>query len=256
MKNSFKKYGKALWVLGILVVFQACYPGGSIPISDLDTTSTFYNTEDLATAPRSAAMVWDVAEIIDEEDPDNNIPYDGEVDEEILNTTLEELVKLYGETNVKIISETATPSPAPSNPNVEILVSPPNIDSLVAVVETVYTPSIMLRKQYVGIVYPGYPWWGGGWWGGWWGPCYYCGYPPQVSYQRFDVGSIIIDLHDLRQLPAAIPPAGIVVPEDFDPSWVGVIRGLLSSSASTNQERVMVGIQQAFVQSPYLKPTE
>ena len=249
MRNHFGHLTKGLWVLGILLVFQACYPGGSIPISDLDTTSTFYNTEDLATAPTSAAIVWDVVEILDDEDSDNNIPYDGEIDDEILNTTLLNLIELYGESNVVIISETATPSPAPVNANVEIFVptdsgAEPDVDAL-------YASSIMLRKQYVGIVYPGYPWWGGGWWGGWYpgyGGCYYCGYPPTVSYARYDVGTVISDMFDLRQLN------GGTVPDDFDPSWVGVNRGLLSTDSNFNSERVVTGINKAFDQSPYLRP--
>lgn len=251
MKNKLKLSGKMLGILGILVVFQACYPGDSIPIDDLDTTSTFYNTDDLATAPTSAAIVWDVAEIIDEEDPDNNIPYDGEVDDEILNTTLDELVKLYGESNVVIISETPNPGITPSNPNVQIVV--PGIDPDPDV-EALYTASIMLRIQVVGIVTPGYPWWpGGGWWGGWypgypgWGPCYYCGYPPTVSYSKYQVGTVISDMFDMRQF-------NTTPPEEFDPSWIAINRGLLSKNSDFNASRVVTGIKQAFVQSPYLKP--
>lgn len=245
MKLSKSKLGKLLWVLGILVVFQACYPGGSIPITDLDTTSTIYNSDDLATPPASAAIIWDVAEIVDEEDPDNNIPYNGEVDDQILNTTLLELVELYGEANVKIISETDTPSPTPANSNVEVIVAesggnPPDV-------EAVYASSITLRKQYVGIIYPGYPWWPGGWWGGWY-PCWYCGYPPTVSYTRYDVGTVISELYDARQFEAG------AVPSEVDPSWIAINRGLLSSSTNFNGERVVTGIRQAFTQSPYLDP--
>ena len=253
MKNKFKMSVRALWVLAILFALQACYPGGSIPIDDLDTTSTFYNTEDLATAPTSAALIWDVVEIVDEEDPDNNIPYNGEADSEILNTTLEELVSLYGEANVVIISETANPDITPSNPNIPILV--PDVDP-VPDVEALYSSSILLRIQSVGVIYPGYPWWpGGGWWGGWypgypgWGPCYYCGYPPSVSYTRYKVGTITTDMFDLRQIDNISQP-----PEEYDPSWVAINRGLLSNNSDFNKERIVAGIEQAFVQSPYLKP--
>lgn len=248
----YKTMRKSLWVFMALVVLQACYPGGSIPISDLDTTSTFYNTEDLATAPTSAALVWDVAEIVDEDDPDNNIPYDGEADDEILNTTLLELIDLYGENNVTIISETATPRPAPVNSDIAVFVptdgaTPPSVDAVV-------TPSVMLRVQVVGTVYPGYPWWPGGGWGGWYPGyppigCYYCGYPPTVSYTKFETGTIILDLFDLRPFSG-----GGSIPSEFPPSWIAIMRGLVGSSSSSNQDRVVSSINKAFDQSPYLKP--
>lgn len=240
-------------IVGIpLVVLQACYPGDVIPLTDLDTTSTFYNKEDLATAPTSAAIVWDVVQI--ENGDDDDIPYDGEVDDEILNTTLAELVDLYGADSVVIIwkdSVNTDPIPAPSISGVTVIIpqsgtTPPDVD-------VVITPSIILRNQYVGIVYPGYPWWGGGWWGGWypgypgWGPCYYCGYPPTISYRKYEVGSVVLNMYDLRQIPVGGTP-----PEDFDPSWVAIMRGLLSSDAAFNADRVTVGIEQAFNQSPYL----
>ena len=252
MKVKYHTPVKVLWVLGILLLFQACYPGDSIPIDDLDTTSTFFNSDGLAPAPASAAIVWDVVEIIDEDDPDNNIPYDGEVDDEILNTTLDELVKLYGESNVVIISETPNPGITPSNPNVQIVV--PGIDPDPDV-DALYNSSIMLRIKTVGVVYPGYPWWpGGGWWGGWYPgypgyPCYYCGYPPTVSYSRYEVGTVISDMFDLRQIPAGSQP-----PADYDPSWIAINRGLISKNTDFNATRVTAGIKLAFTQSPYLKP--
>lgn len=221
------------------VVLQACYPSDSIPIADLDTTSTFYIAEDFNPAPASAAIFWDVARI---KGGDNDLDYNGEVDDEILNTTLKNLVEIYGEANVYIISESATPSPTPSNSNVTVVTSgDPTPD-----VEAAYAPSIKLTRETIGIVYPGYPWYGGGW-GCWYcGGCYYCGYPPTVSYQSYDVGTIFVELIDVRQFNGQIP-------DEFSPSWVGVFRGLVSSKASTNSTRVIGSINQAFDQSPYIK---
>jgi hypothetical protein len=249
MKDKLKIAGKVIWILGILVIFQACYPGGSIPITDLDTVSTYYNTEDLSTPPTSAAIVWEVVEIIDEEDPDNNIPYKGEVDSEILNTTLLQLIDLYGKENVVIIADTTMEHLVPTPVDTTIPVFDPEEDPNPPAVQSLVAPSVLLRKEYVGVVYPGYPWWGGGWWGGWWGGCWYCYYPPTVSYQRFDVGSIRLDMFDLRQIPQGGEP-----PADFDPSWVALFRGLISSNSTTNSDRVVSSIQQAYEQSPYLKP--
>ncbi len=251
LQSLLKKAGLIFSVLAIGVIVQACYPGDSIPISDLDTVTTLYNEDDMANPPKSAALIWEVVPIVDSTDLDNNIPYNGEVDDEILNTTLTELVKLYGEQNVYIIwkDSTTAPRPTPVNSNVTIVTPAdpePNVDALVA-------PSIILRKKTVAVVYPGYGWWGG-WWGGWYPgypgyPCYYCGYPPTVGYAQYEVGSVVLDLFDLRKLPDTGLPS-----EDYEPSWLAVMRGLLSSDQNFNSERVVSGIQQAFEQSPYLKP--
>lgn len=238
----------SMLAIGVALILNACYPGDSIPISDLDTSSTFYVEQDFSTPPASAAIIWDVVQVKD--DDSNDLKYDGEVDDEILNTTLDNLVALYGEGNVIIVSETATPSPTPSNSNVTVLVpdSDPEPDA-----DVVISPSIILRRETVGYVYPGYPWWGGGWWGGgWWGPgwggCYYCGYPPTVSVQQYDVGTVVLDMIDLRQLVN-----GAFAPNDIPISWVSVNRGLLSSNSDFNAERTVDGINQSFDQSPYLK---
>lgn len=235
------------------IVLQACYPGDSIPIEDLDTTSTFYEPADFETPHASAAIMWGVVEIIDEDDPDNNIPYNGEIDPEILNTTLENIVALYGETSVYIIGQNDGNGnligPTPSNSKVTVLLytegatdnpAPPAVDAL-------YSSSVNLRLQTVAYVYPGYPWYGGGW-GCWYcSPCYYCGYPPSVGYTQYEVGSVIVELINVREIDG-----GQVDPNDSPLSWIAAIKGLISSQKTFNQQRTEDGINLAFKQSPYL----
>ncbi len=247
MKTILNKPTKLLWVVVSIVVFQACYPGDSIPISDLDTVTTVYNSDDFANgAPTSAGIIWQVAQ--DTSRTDNNLDYNGEVDDEILNTTLEELIKIYGVDSVYIIwgDPDNNPDPMPGNPNVKILVD----GDPVPYIGALYTASVILNEKTVGIVYPGYPWYGGGWWGGWYPgyPCYYCYYPPTVGYQKYEVGTIVLDMYDLAKILGQNP-----VPDNPDPSWVGAMRGLLSSNPESNAARTVSGIQQAFAQSPYLK---
>ena len=225
-----------LWALVAILVLQACYPGGSIPLTDLDTTSTFYNTDDLATTPTSAAIVWQVTHF--ELGDGDDLPYDGELDSEILNTTLQELIILYGEDNVVIISETATPVPTPVNANVAVIV--PTVDPAPNT-EALYAPSVLLRNRHVTVVHPGMP----PGWGGAWG-CWWC-FPPVVSTRTFEVGSVVIEMFDARKIPPGGP-----IPSGFTASWLAVLRGLLANNPGTNSTRVVSGVQQAFSQSPYL----
>ena len=236
------------------IVLQACYPGDSIPIEDLDTTSTFYEPADFETPHGSAAIMWDVVEVIDEDNPDNNIPYNGEVDGEILNTTLENIVILYGETNVTIIAQEdvdgnliGEPIPPSFNGNIIYVVKDDPNHPTFPTVDALYSSSIMLKEQTIAYYYPGYPWYGGGW-GCWYcSPCYYCGYPPTVGYQTYEVGSVIVELINVSEIEA-----GPIDPTNSPISWIAINRGLISSTKSFNKQRTVDGINLAFKQSPYL----
>lgn len=248
-----KQIKKIAMLFVAAITLQACYPGDSIPIEDLDTTSTFYEPDDFVTPHASAAIMWDVVEVIDEDDPNNNIPYNGEVDNETLNTTLENMVILYGESNVTIIGQNDGSGnlvgPPPSNSNVVVLLytegatdNPPSPD-----VDALYTSSVNLRLQTVAYYYPGYPWYGGGW-GCWYCGCYYCGgYPPSVGYQQYEVGSVIIELINVSEIEG-----GQVDPTNSPVSWIAINKGLISSQKSFNKQRTVDGINLAFKQSPYL----
>jgi len=227
---------KIALMLTVIIAIISCYPNDTIPVEDMDTVSTIYKAEDFSPAPNSTFIVWDVVQIENEDSED--IPYNGEVDSEILNTTLNNLVALYGVENVTIISETENPVPTPSNPNVQIITpDDPEPDNP----QSIYLASIVLREKTVGTIYYGYPWFGG-----WWGPCYYCWYPPVIDFDQYDVGTVVLDFIDLRDIE------NVDSPSDLAPSWIAAVRGLLSSSASFNAQRVTSGINQAFNQSPYL----
>ena len=248
---------KYAWLFALPIMMVACYPNDDIPVTDLDTTSTFYKTEHLTTAPTSAALVWEVLRLKFGDGDD--LPYDGDADATILNTTLDELVSLYGIDSVIIISETN--DPPYYNPNVYdgLRVVVPNENEVAPYVESLYLPSVALREKEVTYYYPGYGWWGGYWgWGygysssyyypGYPGGCYWCyggGYAGTITYE---VGSVVLDMIDVRQL--ANNPE---LPEDVF-SWVGIVRGVLSySTPAEAQIRIEKGIKQAFTQSTYLK---
>ncbi|MCO4821150.1 MAG: DUF4136 domain-containing protein [Flavobacteriaceae bacterium] len=222
MKN---KYFKIFALSIVTLVLNSCYPDGDVNLEDLDTVSTFYTENDFNPAPSSAIIYWDVAQL--KGDDGDDIAYNGEIDDEILNTTLDNLVSLYGASNVFIYSKSETPFPTPNNASVTVITS----NDPAPQVEAGIVPSIVLRKNtQASIIYP--PCLPGFWY-------WYC-YPPVVGVSSYSVGTVLLELTDLRSGGTSA-------------SWNAIIRGLLSSSSSSNSSRTIEGVNQAFNQSPYLK---
>ncbi len=101
-----------------------------------------------------------------------------------------------------------------------------------------------LEVTTVGVSYP--PCWGWGWpgWGGWYpgypgwgGRCYY------PSYFKYETGSLFLDMANIKESTAS----------DVKMIWGASIVGLLSRNEFSNEDRAKIGIDQAFLQSPYLK---
>lgn len=93
--------------------------------------------------------------------------------------------------------------------------------------------------------YPGYNWWYGYWgnWTGAWNGWYYP-YPVVYSYS---VGSLLVELVNLK---APLPKSADA---KLPVLWTAYMTGLLSGSDKVNIELSTRAIEQAFVQSPYLK---
>lgn len=220
MKNTIMKIAM-LFVLA--VALNSCYPDNDISIADLDTTITLYEPSDFITAPTSVIISWSVGQIKGGDGDD--LPYYGNIDDEILNTTLENLVTLYGVNNVYIYSETVTPVPAPSDLGVAVITP---IDVLPPV-DVSIVPSIILRNNTsASVTYP--PCFPGYW--GWYCP------PPIIDIDTYSVGTVILNM---------------VKVGETNVSWTGIMRGLLSSNETSNSNRAVNTINQAFSQSPYLK---
>ena len=143
---------KSLRVLALSILITtiySCHPNDDIYIEDLDTVTTLYEEADFVTAPSKVIINWDVTQIRGEDGDD--ITYLGEIDDEILNTTLDNLVELYGEANVFIYTTAATPNPVPSNPEVAIITE----NDVVPTVDAAIVPSIILRlNTETSIIYP------------------------------------------------------------------------------------------------------
>jgi len=85
-----------------------------------------------------------------------------------------------------------------------------------------------------------------GYWCTYWAyyyPCYPY-YPPVVGVSTYVVGTLLIDMAPNSSTP---PPSGRT-----NGVWTAVIRGISSGIQSTDQQRIVNGISQAFIQSDYL----
>ena len=83
-----------------------------------------------------------------------------------------------------------------------------------------------------------------GYWCTYWGyyGCYPY-YPPVVGVSTYTTGTLLVDMAPFSSTPPGNQYRGV---------WTAVIRGIQTGSASTDQQRVVNGISQAFIQSPYL----
>lgn len=117
----------------------------------------------------------------------------------------------------------------------DVTVERPDVVVLVGVFEQTNT----------GVAYTG--WWGDwGYWGGWpaYGPDWTWGVPVGAVEFTFESGTLAMVMLDLRNGNTTLKEVPIL--------WAGAIQGVLAASSS-NLDRALRGIDQAFVQSPYLE---
>jgi hypothetical protein len=124
--------------------------------------------------------------------------------------------------------------------------------------------SILISALEVDVYYYYYYWWDYwywywyGWYPGYPGyPGYpiYPGYPTYPSY-GYTVGSILIDMVDMDDVAAPVPPIEGGDPEnpkfEIPIVWTGAVNGILEGSNENIQMRLTRQIGQVFEQSPYL----
>ncbi|MBV7529733.1 DUF4136 domain-containing protein [Chitinophaga sp. sic0106] len=103
--------------------------------------------------------------------------------------------------------------------------------------------TVAVKDVYVGVVYPGW-WWGyPGYWDPWYWGWYYPYYYPWATAYSITTGSVIVEMIDVKNASAE---------QKFNVLWTVNLNGALGSDA-TNIQRAVDGINQAFVQSPYVK---
>ena len=198
---------------GALVLgLAACYPGGPENLGDIGVVVTLKNPTGNFQNMSTYAMSDEVVSLVDPNDP-NQTP----INPALNPTILEEL-------NAQMVAAGFTLETDPDNNKPDVWIRVGAVESKVWVYSYSYG-------------WPGYPGWG------WY-------YPPYLGTSSFQQGTLIWDMHDLRDIEDPTDP-------DTTPvnNWVGALNGALQSSANSTEEGIRSGIRQAFAQSPYIVGT-
>ena len=211
-------------LLGLLLMIGGCYPGGPEYTSDYDLIATEYSPDYWsANSPLSYYMPDSLGWIVDREDLDNNDDLTRDFDAFILGEVAENMA-LYGYQRIAELD----------------LENPPDL--------YVFTQALAVKNTTISYV-PGYPWYGGYYpgWGGYWPGYggYYPGWGGAAVASSYTTGTILIEMGDAKNLDEENKIINMV--------WTAGVDGLLSSSSASNQQFVSQSIEQAFIQSPYLK---
>jgi hypothetical protein len=99
------------------------------------------------------------------------------------------------------------------------------------------------KNTYVGVIYSG--WWDGyyGWYDPWYWGSYCCYYYPYPTYYSVTTGSVILTMADIKNAQTS---------QSLRVVWTGFAAGAIGDNLSTNVQRGVDAINQAFVQSPLI----
>jgi hypothetical protein len=210
----------------LLPFLIGCYPTLDDSITDADTVITYFDSELKETNGyqnyKTFILPDTIIHIIDEEDPENNIPLSREFDEQMLSDIRSNMKAFgYTELNIEDVNES-------NRPDLVLLVEAAGV------------------KNWVSSVYCYPPYWG---WGGWWG--YYPGYGGWggcgTSVSSYSTGTVYINMFDPLRFDQETETPEINEAE----VWLATLNGLLSSSVN-NGPRLTRLIDRSFQQSPYL----
>lgn len=206
-----------------LFLFTSCVNEEENPdqVSDYDTVITHENTD--YDASFSTALTFTVI---------NDVAHPGEDSSDQLQlSSTDQVIIQAAIDNMKAAGYTYV---VPEDPNADLVVLPYSFDN--TVVGAVNT-------------WPSYGYWGdywGGYWGDYWGWNYpYYGYP-MTTYYSYDQGTVILEIADTRV--EAIQDDGT---EKTPLIWQGILNGT-ETNVANNQSRIDSGIDQMFIQSPYI----
>ena len=213
------RYGLLLLCfLPLIALGTACHPGEPTGPAQLDVVATAHDDTVNFASIGTFIMPDSVVAIVPPESVATTLPFDHTYDQLILDGVAAQMATL---------GYTRLPSFDPNNP--------PDVAVLIK--------GVAVRNTDI---YVSYPWWGYWGWYGWpccYGPGWGVGYPV-VSASQYDVGTIVVDMWDLRRSDT--------VAETVPAIWTAVLRGLLEGSATDAPFRIDQAIDRAFAQSPYL----
>jgi hypothetical protein len=199
----------------IALMIAGCYPGGLTTYEETDIVLTTHNAEYPFTASKTYAMSEKIPMI-------TTVPVSGQlptfVDAGTTALILDQIDKNMASRGY---------TKATGNNKADLVILP----AVVSVTTMVYYCNDWWNYWYWWGYYPGYPGYGG------------CYYPSGYTYTT---GSLLITMLDDKYEDGnpATPVMGV---------WASGINGLLSGTTSSDNARITNAIDQAFVQSPYIK---
>jgi predicted small lipoprotein YifL len=208
-----KFFKKNLLFALVLYAMAGCYPKGPESYSDLDLTITDYNPDYSFATQKKYFM------------PDTVSFSSNTKDDELTDA---EAQKILNEVETNLTERGYERLDAADIDNADFVIS---------------VSVVTLKNTGVGWtpyppLYPGWGW-GGGYYPPYWGAYY--------SYS-YTTGSIIIEWYDPQE--SSVPSdKGDLQPID----WVAALNGLVSQTSNDNTSRIEAGINQAFIQSPYIQ---
>jgi hypothetical protein len=203
-----------MW-LGVasLAVLGSCYPGDQLTVEEADVVVTLYDQSADFASKQTYAMPDSVIHLVQS----------GETDD--ISRAFDDGTLTQVATNMDAMGFTRETDPALA-------------DVIVLVAVT--------AKEEVG--FTGYPW--GGYWG-WYYPYppsfgwgYYPWYGGGGSVYMYRTGTMFMQMID----PASADSTLAKVPT----IWLGALNGIVEGTQAEIQQRIVGGINQAFLQSPYL----
>jgi len=206
-------------ILTLVAAFAAtilsCYPGSTPTVEEVDVVVTLFNKDAKFGTYKTWSMVDSVFHLTDETE---DLCEDRGFDNLVLKTINDNMLALGYDRLDTALADSA-----------DVL--------LITSVTCSKTVVIGIRPPYWGW-YPG--------WGCCYGPGWGPGYPPGYVAGSYSTGTVQIEMYD----PDMADPVLEIAPA----AWVGALNGLLSSNTQGSATRIERGIDQAYEQSPYLKP--